>query len=163
MDLAILSALMKNSKISDRKLAKIIGVSQPTITRRRTRLEKEGLLDYRIVPNFEKLGYEILAFTLLVWKREEHMKLTQDEDYMRRVQTFLSEHPNIVFASSGHGLGMTRIVITVHENYSEYVKLMRKIDDEWGVYMEKYDSFIVSLKSDNVLKEFSFEHLIDAR
>lgn len=161
MDLAILSALMKNSKISDRKLAKMLGVSQPTITRRRTRLEKDGLLDYRIVPNFGKLGYEILAFTLLVWKREEHMKLTQEEDYWKKVEAFLSDYPNIVFASSGHGLGMTRIVVSVHESYSDYVKLMTKIDEGWGMYMNKFDSFIVSLKSDNILRQFSFEHLID--
>lgn len=163
MDLAILSALMKNSNISDRKLAKMMGVSQPTITRRRTKLEKDGLLDYRIVPNFEKLGYEILAFTLLVWKREEHMKLKQEEDYWKKVQAFLSDYPNIVFASSGHGLGMTRIVVSVHESYSDYVKLMTKIDESWGMYMDKFDSFIVSLKSDNILRQFSFENLIDTR
>ena len=34
IDYKILFALMKNSKISDRQLAKEIGVSQPTVTRR---------------------------------------------------------------------------------------------------------------------------------
>jgi DNA-binding Lrp family transcriptional regulator len=41
VDLKILSELMKNSKASDRQLAKKIGVSQPTVTRRRARLERE--------------------------------------------------------------------------------------------------------------------------
>lgn len=53
IDYMILSELIKNSKTSDRKLAKIVGVSQPTVTRRRINLEKEGLLEYTITPNFE--------------------------------------------------------------------------------------------------------------
>jgi len=39
IDYKILFELTKNSKISDRKLAKKVGVSQPTITRRRAKLE----------------------------------------------------------------------------------------------------------------------------
>jgi len=53
IDYMILSELIKNSKTSDRKLAKIVEVSQPTVTRRRINLEKEGLLEYTIIPNFE--------------------------------------------------------------------------------------------------------------
>ncbi|MCK4498779.1 AsnC family transcriptional regulator, partial [Candidatus Bathyarchaeota archaeon] len=108
IDHAILSRLMKNARTSDRQMAREIGVSQPTITRRRAKLEKEGFLNYKIIPNFKKLGVEIMAFTLLVWKREAHDKLLEEEDYNRRVQVFISKHPNIVFASSGQGLGMTR-------------------------------------------------------
>lgn len=44
VELKVLSELMKNSKISDRELAKTIGVSQPTVTRARTRLEKNGYI-----------------------------------------------------------------------------------------------------------------------
>jgi DNA-binding Lrp family transcriptional regulator len=42
IELKILSELMKNARISDRELAKKIGVSQPTVSRIRSRLEKEG-------------------------------------------------------------------------------------------------------------------------
>ena len=65
IDYTILFALMKNSKISDRQLAKTIGVSQPTVTRRRARLEKEAIDGYTAIPKWAKIGYEILAITFV--------------------------------------------------------------------------------------------------
>ena len=50
IDFKILFELMKNSKTSDRKLAKKIGVSQPTVTRRRARLQKEVIEGYTTIP-----------------------------------------------------------------------------------------------------------------
>lgn len=55
VDFKILAGLMKNSKISDRKLADSIGVSQPTITRRRAFLEQKRSLDYTAIPDFAKI------------------------------------------------------------------------------------------------------------
>jgi len=47
----LLYELMKNSKRSDRELAKVVGVSQPTITRTRKNLEKtEYIHEYTIMP-----------------------------------------------------------------------------------------------------------------
>lgn len=64
-ELKLISELMKNSRQSDRELAKAIGVSQPTVTRMRTRLEKEGIIkEYTAIPNFARLGYQIMAVTL---------------------------------------------------------------------------------------------------
>ena len=56
----LISELMKNSRRSDRDLAKVIGKSQPTVTRTRTRLEKQGYIkEYTMLPDFQKLGFEI--------------------------------------------------------------------------------------------------------
>ncbi|UCD95941.1 MAG: winged helix-turn-helix transcriptional regulator [Candidatus Bathyarchaeota archaeon] len=158
---AILSRLTKNARTSDRQLAREIGVSQPTITRRRARLEKEGFLTYKTVPNFKKLGLEIMAFTLVAWKREAHQQLLDAEDYDSRIQGFFKKHPNIVFASSGQGVGMTRIAISVHKNYSDYVKFINSVDETWGTYLDRHDSFIVSFKSDTILKQLAFENIIE--
>jgi DNA-binding Lrp family transcriptional regulator len=62
----LLSELLKNSRRSDRELAKAIGVSQPTTTRLRTKLEKEGYIkEYTIIPNFSKIGYTIMALNFI--------------------------------------------------------------------------------------------------
>ncbi len=53
IDYKILYELMKNSKVSDRQLAKKIGVSQPTIIRRRSRLEKEVINGYTAIPKWD--------------------------------------------------------------------------------------------------------------
>ena len=52
----LLSELMKNSHRSDKELARVIGCSQPTVTRTRRRLEKEGCIrEYTVIPDFHKL------------------------------------------------------------------------------------------------------------
>jgi len=62
----LLYELMKNSKRSDRELAKVVKASQPTITRMRKNLEKsEYIREYTVMPALEKLGFEILAFSFL--------------------------------------------------------------------------------------------------
>jgi DNA-binding Lrp family transcriptional regulator len=57
-ELKILFELIKNARRSDRELAKAIRVSQPTVTRTRTKLEKMGLVkEYTIIPDLRKMGY----------------------------------------------------------------------------------------------------------
>ena len=58
IDYGIFAELVKNARLSDRQLAKILNVSQPTITRRRNELEKRGLLDYTAILDIRKLGFE---------------------------------------------------------------------------------------------------------
>jgi len=56
---------MKNSRRSDRELAKAVGVSEPTIGRLIKKLEKEGIIqEYTMIPDFARLGYELMAITL---------------------------------------------------------------------------------------------------
>jgi DNA-binding Lrp family transcriptional regulator len=51
----LISELMKNSRRSDRELAKALGTSQPTITRTRGKLEREGIIkEYTMIPDFTK-------------------------------------------------------------------------------------------------------------
>jgi DNA-binding Lrp family transcriptional regulator len=161
IDFRIIAELTKNAKTSDRMLARTLGVSQPTITRRRARLERKGFLNYKTVPDFWKLGAEIIAFTLLVFKRQVHEHDHEKEDCDRRLHSFLTKQPNIVFASSGQGLGMTRIIISIHKDYSDHVKFKNMISAQWGTCLERDTSFIVSLTGDQIQKQFSFEHVID--
>ena len=58
----VAAELLKNSHRSDRELAKVLRTSQPTVTRIRNKLEKEGFIqEYSIIPHFVKLGFEILV------------------------------------------------------------------------------------------------------
>ena len=70
IELQLISELMKNSRRSDRELAKALGVSQPTVSRLIKKLEKDGFIkEYTIVPDFHKLGYELLALTFVELKK----------------------------------------------------------------------------------------------
>ena len=154
IDYSIISELLKNSKLSDRMLAKKIGVSQPTITRRKASLEKKLLLEYTVIPDFGKLGFEVLAFTFARWNYE----VSQDEKIPQAL-AFLSEHPDIVFVSTGQGLNSDRVCISIHKKYSDYANLMSELRTKWEKYFIILDSFIISLRGDNILRQFTFRHL----
>ena len=160
IDLKILFELMKNSKTSDRKLAKKIDVSQPTVTRRRARLEKEGLLDYTAIPDFKKLGFQIMAFSFSKWTPEALAELKPEVEFAGQLQRFFSRFPNVIFATTGgSGLGgMDSASISVHRNYGDYAKFMNEIRREWGKYVAAFDSFIFSLQED-VVRPITFKYL----
>jgi Lrp/AsnC family leucine-responsive transcriptional regulator len=154
IDYEIISELIKNSRLSDRQVAKRLGTSQPTITRRRTELEKEGLLDYTAIPDLKQLGFEILAFTFGKWNFEKYHD-TRVED-MRK---FIQKHPGIIFNSTGTGSGWDRVGISIHKDYSDYAKVIQDFKTEFGDCYELFSSFIVSLQSDNILRNLTFKYI----
>lgn len=160
VDYALLSELMHNAKRSDRKIATILGVSQSTVTRKRAKLEKHLHLKYTAIPELEKIGIGIIVFILGSWKPEARTELIQgSKEYIKKVDTFVARHPNIIFTSSGQGLDMTGITISLHKNYSDYLRFRREYELEWGMYLKKIDVFIVSVDSDVVQRVFSFQRL----
>jgi DNA-binding Lrp family transcriptional regulator len=64
VDYKLLFELMKDSHRSDRQLAKALGISQPTVTRRRTMLEENLIEGYTIIPS---LGESALSLPLLLF------------------------------------------------------------------------------------------------
>lgn len=65
----LICELMRNCKKSDRELAKLVGVSEPTVSRIRTKLEREGVIRYPGTADLKKLGFEIIALTFGNLKR----------------------------------------------------------------------------------------------
>ena len=65
VELRLVSELMKNSRRSDRELAKELGISQPTVSRLISRLQKEGVIkEFTMVPDFCKLGFNLMAIIM---------------------------------------------------------------------------------------------------
>jgi DNA-binding Lrp family transcriptional regulator len=136
---------MKNSQRSDRELAKVIGVSQPTVTRIKAKLEREGyLLEYTLIPNFEKLGYAIFALTFASIKQT--FSPEQAEGARKAAIDLAKKAPsNVVFIERGSGIGHTVVIGSFHENYTSYTKLIS--DLKQSPYLEiNYGSFIIDLK-----------------
>ena len=145
----VLSALMKNAKISDRTLGKKIGVSQPTVTRVRKNLENKGYIqEYTVIPNFSKIGYEIMAVTLVKLRKT----LTQEQvQAARKLSRSLAKKSdktgpfNVVMAERGIGLGYNGIFVSFHEDYGSFLK-----HEEWLKRFAFFDigeiqSFLVNL------------------
>lgn len=156
LDYGILSGLIKNSRLSDRQLAKILGVSQPTVTRRRTQLEKEGLLEYTAIPDLGKLDFEIVVFTFGKWNFNAY-----PDTRVQAAKDFINRHPNIIFVSTGRGDFGDRVAISVHKDYAEYSRFMSEVRQEWAELMGDPKTFIISLKADNIVRRLTFKYLMD--
>jgi DNA-binding Lrp family transcriptional regulator len=118
MERKLISELMKNSRRSDRELAKAIGTSQPTTTRLRTKLEKEGYIkEYTIIPRFSKLGYHILAITYLKLKREPTEK--ENAEAKRTFLDRLAKIPHgIAMFKPGMGGPFDTVAVSLHPDYA---------------------------------------------
>jgi len=109
---AMLNALLSNCKQSDRNIAKMANISQPTVTRMRGKLEATGMIkNYFAIPDYRKLGYEFGAVTLC-------------ETDTRTID--LSAHSPIVIASAIAGEG-DYILITLHKNMEDYLTFLKKV------------------------------------
>ncbi len=152
----LLRELLKNSKRSDRELAKVLKVSQPTVTRGRHKLEKKGAIqDYTIIPNFREMGFEILALTFVKMRAAILSTETMEE-----ARKYAAKFPNAIFASTGEGLGMTGVIISFHPDYTDYHKNLNQLRVDWRDFTEDIKSFIISL-GEGEFKRFSLTHLKD--
>ena len=146
--------LLKDSKRSDRELAKLLGVSQPTVTRTRHKLVREGWVrQFTVVPDFLKMGFTILAISCF----QSQLNNGVGEGAGMRA---LSK-PNVVYAAECHCMGMNAVVFSLHKSYSDYVKFLREFRAENGADLRKEESLIISLEG-SAIKSFGFKHLAEA-
>jgi DNA-binding Lrp family transcriptional regulator len=152
----MISELMKNSRRSDRELAKAVGVSQPTTTRLRTKLEKEGYIkEYTILPNFNKIGYTIMALNFI----KLDPKLTDHE-----IEGFRKAHPDtmgkdpfgVVLIQRGIGLGYDSVIVSFHQDYASYDAFRKHTKRSMGANITEVNTFLINLENDTLPPTFSF-------
>lgn len=152
----LLRELLKNSKRSDRELAKVLDVSQPTITRARHKLEMEGLIrDYTVVPDFRKMGFEIMTIMLVKVHPE---RITPES--IAKAKKYADELPQAIFSSLGEGMGMNGVVISFHKNYSEFHRRMSQFRVIWKDFLDTIKVFVIAL-GEGEYKRFSLTYLAD--
>ena len=156
--LRLVSEMLKNSKKSDRELAGILGVSQPTVSRTRARIEKEYIKTYTIIPDFKKLGHQIMAFTFAKTKGYQGNVATE---MTKKSKEWVTKRPNVIFGADGEGLGKDLVLISFHKNYSAYAEFMRSFAMDWGNYIDNFESFLVSIGSGTMLRDFDLKYLAD--
>ena len=163
VELRLISELMKNSRRSDRGLAKVLGISQPTVTRTRTRLEKEGYIkEYTMIPDFRALGYTIMGATLLDLGEpfiEERFKEIRETTIKIEEN---NPHASLL-AVNGLGINKNRLFISFYENYADYAEAMKLRRQIPFVDVERMESLLVDLNDETNYRVLSMsaiaEHL----
>jgi DNA-binding Lrp family transcriptional regulator len=162
IDYKLLFELMKNAKRSDRQLAKVLEVSQPTITRRRAFLEKELIEGYTTIPKWEKLGYEIFAITFVKIKAA----IASKEKYgatRKKGQEWLMNQPNIIMAGACRGMGVDSFMISLHKTYADFDNFMREYRLELGEFIDDVQSALVNLSGKELIKSLHLKYLAEAK
>jgi Lrp/AsnC family transcriptional regulator for asnA, asnC and gidA len=146
VELKLVSELLKDSRRSDRDLAKAVGVSQPTVSRLIKKLEKEGVIrGYTVVPDFSKLGYSLMAITFVQLK--QGLTMEQTEKARDRARDSLTEnHNEIIMLERGLGLNRTGVFLSLHKDYSEYSNFRKWLQNFEFLEMPNIESFLIDLK-----------------
>jgi DNA-binding Lrp family transcriptional regulator len=159
IELKLASELMKNARRSDRELSKTLKVSQPTITRLRTKLVKEEYFrEYTMIPNFAKLGFEVMAVTFVKWKRN----LTEEE-YNRVIKAGneleQKEGLSILMVARGIGLNYDLMTISIHETYTASRTMISHLKQLPLFDIAEIQSFLVDLTEESRYGPLTFSAL----
>ena len=150
--------LVKNSKRSDRELAKALKVSQPTVTRARTKLEKEEFIkQYTVFPDFAKIGFELIAFNFATIKASS----SSDQEKMQKMRsTWAKDNPNVILEIGGEGLEANSLMVSIHKNYTDFASFIAKYRTDWANHLQDLRSFIVSIPNKSlIVKDLSFDDI----
>lgn len=158
IELKLLSELMKNSRRSDRELAKVLGVSQPTVSRTIRKLEEKGIIrEYTMIPDFSKTGYHLMALTFAKF----HEKLTSEqlEKAKSVAQERLAEIGQAILLERGIGLNSNGVVVSLHKDYSSFLELHQWLRQ--FPFLGSYDveAFIINLDDEVHYRYLTFSTL----
>lgn len=164
VELRLVAELMKNSRRSDRELAKTIGTSQPTVSRMIKRLEKEGIIkEYTAIPDFRKLGFEIMAIIMFKLRGISDEELEELHRAARELDK--QERRPYLLIMDGHGLGKDLVLISFHKTYSDYASYVESAKELARSKMKAYmnmddlEGFLIDLNYENHYQPITFSKM----
>ena len=160
--MSLLHELLKDSSRSDRELGRAMGVSQPTVSRlKKLLLEKGVIRGFTVMPNFSKLGYELMALTVV--KIKSLLKSAEKRKKGHEiVKKWMMEQPNVVFCSYCRGLDTDAFMISFHKSYADFDQFIRKHNQELGYRLMDVKTLLVNLDEKQIIKCLNFESLAEA-
>jgi len=144
-ELKVLAELVKNGRIGDRELSRLLGISQPTISRTRAKLEKEGIIrEYTVIPDFVRLGYKLAAITLVKMKTLPSKEVY--DEVRSQLRTLEKKNPSpVIITMKGVGLDADYATASFHRTYSEYSRYLDFIRQFPQVKTDEIKSFVIDL------------------
>jgi len=153
-ELNLVSELMKNSRRSDRDLAKALGLSQPTVTRLRAKMENEGVIkEYTMVPDFRKLGFNLMS--IIMFKLRPLTEEQVQELHQAAREPDNQERQHYIMIMTGIGLGKHAAMVSLHKDYSSYAKYASNIKN--GIH-SRMKAFVDTEGIETFLIDLNYEH-----
>lgn len=157
----LIAELIRNSRRSDRELAKAVGCSQPTVSRMIKRLEKEGYIkEYTMIPDFHRLGYEIMALTFIQNEKKSGMEELEDLRTKGR-ELEKNSATSALFIMNGIGRDSNRVILSLHESYSSFADFVRLMKQLAAYNVHYVDSFLISTTDKSHSRPLTFAVLGD--
>ena len=154
----LVSELMKNCRRSDRQLAKVLGVSQPTVTRTLHKLEKEGIIkEYTVVPDFRKLGYSLLAVTFV--KLKKYLSKDELEKARKSARESAKDNLNFIMLERGMGMGQDGVFLSFHEDYTSFTEHKKWLAQFDFLKISDMQSFLIDLEDEIRYRSLTFSTL----
>ena len=155
IEVRLVSELMKNSRRSDRELAKVLKVSQPTVSRTIKKLEKEGIIkEYTMIPNFKRLGYQIMAVTLFGKPEPETTKERAELRNAALEMERKTPQANLI-VMNGMGLKKGRVAINLYRDYAGYLEGLNFIRNLPNINADDVESFLIDLNDEDNFRMLS--------
>lgn len=157
----LIHELLKDSSRSDRELSKVIGVSQPTISKMKKDLIARGVIQgFTMIPKFSKIGYTLLAITFV--KVKNILSSAEDlKENTENAKKWLNQQSNVIFADFCRGLDMDALMISLHRSYQDFDNFINDHNEKLGYQVTGIKSTLVNLAGDQTLKQFHFKYLAD--
>jgi DNA-binding Lrp family transcriptional regulator len=121
VDLKILCALLSMGGRSNREIAKSLGMTNVTVSRRKKKLEQEGYIkEYTAIPDFSKIGLEYVVITT-----SSGSVTPQD---IEEIKKSVQKYPEILWMLQDENLAQTQwVILSVHKNYESYLELVKEM------------------------------------
>ncbi len=125
-NLKTLFTLMALSGNSDREIAKRLGISHTSLSRRKKKLEQEGYIkEYVPVPDFYKIGLEVVVLSLAsTTDIVTPMQFSEADEVAH-------SHPELLCLLVDRGMTGTQwFAVTAHKDYDDFIKFSKMVDKE---------------------------------
>lgn len=125
-NLTFLLALLVAGGKSDRAIAKVLGVNNSTLSKRRKKLEREGYIkEYTFLPDFHKMGLEVIAFSFASTSE------VVPQENLKFLHELAQNMPEMLCLYEDHDAeGTNWFAVTVHKNSDEFIELFKNVQEK---------------------------------
>ncbi len=149
----VLKELVRDSRLTDTKIAESISITQQAVYQIRCRLESLGVVEgYRPIINFKKLGLNVICVMGIVILPDMWAKFKEHEINKKILDLPFSL--KLIRLSSGD---VSYILISCFKNIEERERFLSKIESELSKMVSIEWSYTTYV--DNFVEQFSFNNL----